>query len=194
MTLENNKKNHVRYSTAVRKCKVNIVYLSNVYKCIDRRGCFDAEVDKILFLKRSLKAERGTCVHMCPLSALSQVPGTELMSVWWRARCISFILGLVRRLRGVMVDPLSLPGAEWPPLFRWKLRRDLLPTLRMQTPMQRNPGKEELPQGCRPPGVHTEMEKLDVCFKIYIDLKWLQLQPSFTHWNVFKLKKKTKKF
>lgn len=95
------KKTHVRYSTAVRNCKVNIVYLSNVYKCIDRRGCFDAEVDKILFLKRSLKAECGTCVHMCPLSALSQVPGTELMSVWWRARCISFILGLVRRLRGV---------------------------------------------------------------------------------------------
>lgn len=59
------KKKHVRYSTAVRNCKVNIVYLSNVYKCIVRRGCFDAEVDKILFLKRSLKAECGTCVSTC---------------------------------------------------------------------------------------------------------------------------------
>lgn len=41
-----------------------------------------------------------------------------------------------------MVDPVSLAGAEWPPLFQWKLRRDLLPTLRMQTPMQKNPGNQ----------------------------------------------------
>lgn len=39
-----------------------------------------------------------------------------------------------------IVDPVSLTGAEWPPLFQWKLRRDLQPTCRMQTPMQKNPG------------------------------------------------------
>lgn len=42
-----------------------------------------------------------------------------------------------------MVRPVSLAGAEWPPLFQWKLRRDLQPTLRMQTPMLKSPGNPE---------------------------------------------------
>lgn len=55
----------------------------------------------------------------------------------WRFRHTCLVV------RDSSICPVSLAGAEWPPLFQWKVRRDLRPTLRMRTPMRKSPGNPE---------------------------------------------------
>lgn len=84
------------------------------------------------------------------------------------------------------VDAVPLPGAEWPPLFQWKLRRDLPPTLRMQTPTQKNPGNQ---RSCSRAADAQVSTLNSICIKqIYMGLKLTYLRSSFQHWNVSKLK------
>lgn len=180
---------------------MNIVYLSNVYKCIVRRGCFDAEVGKILFLKWSLKAESDTCMSTCPLSALSQVHGMELnvnvmtctlhffhswtcntspgsvtKTAWWSILC------LFQELNG-----LHCFSENWEETC-CRLSGCRLQCKKTQVIRGAAAGLAADP---RYPHRVKWIDKLDLYLKIYIDLKLLQLQPSFRHWNVFKFKKRS---